>query len=105
MLEHRGIFPRQAASRLKATALAYPQIDHQSSLFHRTHQVRSDNIAMSRINITHRPDHHVGATKRVMQHIRIERGSLRICRYVEARITKNRARRSRQTYEGNELIQ
>ena len=31
--------------------------------------------------------------------------SLRICRYVEARITKNRARRSRQTYEGNELIQ
>ena len=30
---------------------------------------------MSRINITHRPDHHVSATKRIMQHIRMERGS------------------------------
>ena len=28
-----------------------------------------------------------------------------LCEFVEARITKNRARRSRQTYEGNELIQ
>ena len=30
---------------------------------------------MSRINIAHRPDHHVSATKRIAQHIRMERGS------------------------------
>ena len=30
---------------------------------------------MTRIDVTHRPDHHVGTTESVLQHIRMESGS------------------------------